>query len=188
MANYQKLMQEERLRREKWALNNGYDNFAEYQREQRWNNGIQSPMSENENCASYLGVHIGEILLSKIFKDIKRMPYANPGYDWICDKGYKINTKTSTLDKGLNRWMFNIDYNNITDYFMLIAFDDIENLNPMHVLLIEKNEIVRGRKFYMRSSIHINNKHKYLLPFQKYEWVDKLERLTECCKELKENI
>ena len=52
-------------------------------------------MSEDKSCAMYLGVFINEQLLFKIFKNVKQMPLLNPGYDFACNKGMKVDAKSS---------------------------------------------------------------------------------------------
>lgn len=186
----------EQERKDSLAKKWGYKNFAEYVRESRWNEGIRSPMSENEDCSQYLGIYIGEIVLSDIFDSVARMPNNNHGYDWICKNGYKIDIKTATLDKGTNYWKFNIRYNNIADYFLLVGFDDIHGLNPIHIWLIGKNELIRKRvgngyimeKFYKRSGIQIYNDLKSSIYLQRYEWCDKLGKLKNLCESLKATI
>lgn len=171
------------------AKRRGYKNDTERKKEQRWNRGVRSPMSENEDCAYYLGIHIAERLLSTIYQDVTRMPANYPYYDFICNKGYKIQVKARCILKskhGYPRWEFKIDYNDVADYFILVAFDNRDNLNPMHIWLIGKNEIVRERKFYRRTSIVITNKPLLLLDLKKYEQIDKLEKLKEHCEEFKE--
>jgi len=107
-------------------------------------NGVK-PMSENKECASYLGVHIAEQMLSEVFKDVKRMPNNHPGYDFICNNDKKIDVKASCLGRGKNGksdyWDFSIKRNGIPDYFLCIAFDDRENLNPLHLWLIPSEKV-----------------------------------------------
>lgn len=74
--------------RDKCKQKLGYKNYNEYQRELSWNNGLKSPMSENDCCTSYLGVIIGEKSSDKILIEIfgaieKKMPYGNIGFDHI---------------------------------------------------------------------------------------------------------
>lgn len=38
-------------------------------------------MSENEDCAYYFGIYIGENYISKLFGDVTRMSPNNPGFD-----------------------------------------------------------------------------------------------------------
>ena len=99
------------------------------------NNGVM-PMSKNKECAAYMGVYIGEPLFAKLFKNAKRMPYGNPYYDFICSNGKKIDVKISCIRKNGSGWSFNINYNTITDYFYLVAFDNREDRNLLRIWLI----------------------------------------------------
>lgn len=176
---------------DRWAQSKGYEDFADYSRERNWNKGISSPMSENEDCCMYLGIHIAERILSKIFEDVERMPINNRGYDFICKKGYKIDVKSATLanrPNGGNRLSFAINYNNIADYFLLIGFDDRESLEPMHIWLFKKDCMMRGKPFHMRKSFSIEDDPVTLEIFSVWELTDKLEKMKECCNKLKNDI
>ena len=94
------------------------------------------PFDENKECSSYLGVHVAERVLKHVFKNVETMPIGNRGYDFICNRGKKIDVKSSCIRKNLNDWVFGIKRNTIADYFLCLAFDDRENLNPMHVWLL----------------------------------------------------
>ena len=98
------------------------------------------PFTENRDCSSFLGVHVAERVLSRVFKDVKRMPMHNPGYDFICNRGKRIDVKSACLVKR-KYWMFSIKRNAVPDYFLCIAFDNREDLNPVHIWLIPGNEI-----------------------------------------------
>ena len=93
------------------------------------------PMDKNRKCALFLGVHIAERVLSMMFKDVERMPNGNPGYDIICNRNKKIDIKSSCKRKG-NWWDFHINRNTTADYFLCLAFDNREDLNPIHVWLL----------------------------------------------------
>jgi hypothetical protein len=87
---------------------------AECQRDRRHRNGINQPMSKNRHCSSFLGVVIAEQILSKEFRSIKRMPYGNPGFDFLCGKGKKIDVKsTCRIIRGRwsDTWSFSIKRN-----------------------------------------------------------------------------
>jgi hypothetical protein len=102
------------------------------------------PMSENKECASYLGCHVAERVLSKTFKDVEVMRHGNPGYDFICNKGKKIDVKASCIRvnrNALEHWAFGINRNGIADYFLCIAFDNRKNLNPLHMWLLPADKI-----------------------------------------------
>ena len=103
----------------------------------------QRPFSENRECALYLGVHVAERVLSHVFKDVERMPYANKGFDFICNRGKKIDVKSACLYKSIKgcSWGFQINHNTTADYFLCLAFDSRENLNPMYVWMIPGNKV-----------------------------------------------
>lgn len=97
------------------------------------------PSSENKQCPVFLGVHVAESILSKVFKDVARMPYGHKGYDFMCNKGKKIDVKSSCtrVQKGHgDSWVFCIDKNKTADFFMCIALDNRKDINPLHLWLI----------------------------------------------------
>ena len=172
------------------ARRKGYKDNADYMREWCYNHGICGPSSENENCSLYLGIIIGENVAEPILTEIwikEKMPSKNPGYEYIVNGEYKIDVKTTTLKldrrNGNYIWPFHIDYNDITDYFLLLALDDIESKNLIHVWLIHKYDMVtkgigKGyviEKFYIRDKITMRNDPKYLSEFEKYDLIDKLK-------------
>jgi len=174
-----------------WAQSKGYEDFADYARERNWNKGISSPMSENEDCATYLGIHIAERILSKIFENVTRMSINNRGYDFICKKGYKIDVKSATLGNSPNtdnRWYFSINYNDIADYFLLIGFDNRESLEPMHIWLFRKDDMMRGKPFYMRKGFTMVDDPVTLEIYSIWEMTSKLDKMKECCNKLKSSI
>ena len=95
----------------------------------------QLSMSENKECAAYLGVYVNERLLKHLFNDVEVMPYGNKGYDFVCGKGYKVDGKSSCLRKD-GCWAFYINQNTTSDYFLLVAYDNRKDLNPLHIWLI----------------------------------------------------
>lgn len=86
-------------------------------------------------------------------------------------KIYSIDSKSGCLQyhryDGWSGWGFEVDYNNITDYFILSGWKDIESPEPMYVWLIHRDEIIRGKKFWERNGI--TNKIRYMLYLKKYE-------------------
>ncbi len=102
--------------------------------------GRARPMSEAKDCTLYLGVCIAETALSKFFDNIVRMPHENPGFDFLCGRGYKIDCKSSCINirkpPRAPCWQFSIKRNKIADYFLCLALDNRENLIPQHVWLI----------------------------------------------------
>lgn len=161
----------------------GYDNCAHFLKEWRHDNGVQLPMEENKDCSHHLGTVIserkyGRIILPEMFGSIeKEMPYGNPKYDFLVANNIKIDIKSCCLRqlKGWNGWEPHVRFNNITDYFVILAFDNRTDLNLLHIWSIGRDEIIRGYKFWMRGSIKITNRYRYLLEFNRYEWTSKLD-------------
>ena len=114
-------------------LNNGYE-IRMKAKIKRYENGGLS-MYENKQCSTYLGVSVAENVLSKIFKNVEVMPYGHRGYDFICNRGKKIDVKSSCINKSGN-WLFTINRNEVADNFLLIAFDNRVDLNPLHIWII----------------------------------------------------
>ena len=108
-------------------------------REYKHRMGIQHPMNRNRDCSVFLGVYVAERVLSHVFKHVEKMPYGNPGYDFICGGGYKIDVKSScrrTRKNRVDNWGFCIRKNQIADYFLCLAFDNRDDLTPKHIWLI----------------------------------------------------
>ena len=139
--------------------------------------GDRRPMKEAKDCASYLGVHVAERVLSSVFENVRRMPNNYPGYDFICGKGYKIDVKSSCLyHKGdWNWWAFTIKYNKDADYFLCIAFDNRMDLNPQHIWLIP------GRLINHKKALGISNRS--LAKWINYE--KPIGEVIHCCESLK---
>lgn len=136
--------------------------------------GRKRPMNEAKDCALYLGVHIAERALSNFFDNIQRMPTNNPGYDFICGKGFKIDVKSSCKHHSTgSTWQFDINKNRDADYFLCLAFDNRENLEPQHVWLIP------GSKINDRIGIGISNTTRSLHRWQEYE--KRLDKVIERC-------
>lgn len=177
-----------------------YQNDKEYKREQikerRYIRGIQTPMEINKACTASLGVDIGEMVIAKkfleiIFGCVEKMGYRNHGFDFICknsrqefidkypqfkleiDKEYNIDAKTRCLSCD-NNWRFDID-SNIPDYFLFSALDNRKDLNILHCLLIHRDEIIKGNKLWERDYITLTNKLKFLLPFKRFDLIDKID-------------
>ena len=113
--------------------------YKDLARERSHRMGLYRPMSEAKDCGLYLGVCVAEKLLKDVFENVIEMPHGNPGYDFICGKGYKIDVKSACRLHRSNKadaWFFHIDENKIADYFLCLAFDSRESLNPEHVWLV----------------------------------------------------
>lgn len=152
-----------------------------------WNHasGNSRPMSDAKDCALYLGVHIAERVLSNVFNHVDRMPPGNPGYDFICDKGYKIDVKSSCLVLSTHKtpgWHFGVGKNKTPDYFLFLAFDTRESLNPQHLWLIP------GHIINDRTGIWIAaNSRRSKRSIAKWSQYEKpLGRVIKCCNAFKE--
>ena len=126
--------------------------------------------SENKQCSLYLGIHVAEKVLSHVFKNVEVMPHGNKGYDFICNHGKKIDVKSACIGKN-GAWLFNIKHNTIADYFLCIAFDNRNDLNPTHAWLIPGSKFSR----LVGVSISISTIHKW----DDY-WLD-IDKIVMCC-------
>lgn len=135
-------------------------------------------MSENKDCAAYLGVYVAERVLCHVFKDVERMPNNNRGFDFICNKGKKIDVKSSSLHISMPppSWYFSIKHNKIADYFLCLAFDDRKNLNPLYMWLFPDHLVnnLSGVSIYPTT---IEEWAEYAIP---------LDQVTTCCDIMKE--
>lgn len=177
--------------RDNLAQKRGYKNCSEQTKVNMWKRGICGPFSDNEHCADYLGIDIAERqyarkILSSILGKIKEeMPPKYPGFDFVLDGDIKVDVKSARLiDK---QWVYFINYNNIPDYFLILAFDgsiDKGDITLLHIWLIRKDDMVRHgnnyanlTKFYDRSSITITDSDKSLNKLLKYEKTNIKEKL-----------
>lgn len=136
------------------------------------------PYYENKECSMYLGIHVAERVLSHCFATIERMPMNNPGYDFVCGKGFKIDVKSACR---INRypgigWQFNIAQNKMADYFLCLAFDTRKDLAPEHIWLIPGSAI-NHQKY---ASIGLNT----LRGWSQYE--RPIDGVLSCCNAMKE--
>ena len=135
-------------------------------------------MYEDKTCSLYLGVVIAERLCRHLFRDVEVMPHGNTGYDIICNKGKKIDVKSSTtlLNHGKHPyWKFNINHNIIADFFICVAFDNVEDLNPIHLFMIPGKEVNdQGSISSTPSKIHKWNK-----------WKRSIEEVQLCCAKMR---
>jgi len=138
------------------------------------------PTSEAKDSSSYLGIYIAERALSNFFDTIIRMPPNNPGYDFLCGKGFKIDVKSSCLRIKPNRspfWQFNTKHNKKADYFLFMGLDNRDSLKPMRIWLIP-NDI--ADKY---NAITISNIDKSIAKWIKYE--KPLDRVISCCSQIR---
>jgi hypothetical protein len=143
--------------------------------------GKSRAMSEAKDCSNYLGIVVAERVLVGFFDHIQRMPNNNPGYDYICGKGFKIDVKSSCLntDAGhrVQRWVFHTCKNEIADYFLCLAFDDRENLEPKHVWLVPSSDVHEQFKF------SVMNNERGIAKWSQHE--RSLDRVIACCDKIK---
>lgn len=172
------------------AMNNGYKDWNEYQRKYSYETSRSQSMSENKGCPIYLGVYWAERILAEVWDNVQRMPYGNKGFDFICKMGLKIDVKSACLyliekkTTSYYEWYFHINKNKIADYFLLLAFNNRNDKNPLHLWLINGNEIIKTRKLNDKTTFVISNRLKSLDKYKKYELTDKLEKLIGCCNAL----
>lgn len=161
------------------------EEIAKYSKE-RYENVIREKrghlsMYENKSCSVYLGIVIAERLCRHLFKDVEMMPNGFPGYDIICNKGKKINVKSATVtfNHGKNpQWAFTINRNTIADFFILVAFDNRSDLNPLYLWMIPGKEINEDTS----KSIALSRIHKW------DKWKRSIEEVQICCAEMKKII
>lgn len=141
--------------------------------------GLNKPMSMATDSPVYLGVYVAERALSQFFDHIERMPYGNPGYDFICGKGQKIDVKSACIRLTHAKypiWEFHIRNNKIADYFLCLGFDDRDSLTPQCVWLIP------GGLVNEKTSISISNSEYGLTKWKKYS--RSIDKVIECVAEI----
>ena len=141
---------------------------------ERRKRGVRS-FKENQRCSAFLGVHIAEQVLSKVFKDVVRMPYGNPGFDVICNRKKKIDIKSACQRKDGKDWMFTINHNTTADFFLCLAFNNRKDLTPLHAWLLP------GCKFNHLIGTTIS-------PSTIYKWDEyrlDISKIDECCDTLR---
>ena len=168
------------INRNNLAKKRGFKDYNDYQNYKNHKNGICLPMSENKSCSNYLGIVVSERYLSKVWDNVTRMSNNNKGYDFICGKGFKVDVKSGCLCKN-NGWSFHIRRNKIADYFLLLGFDNREDLNPLHIWLIKGDVVINGKKLGKRNDFFISQSSESLLYYSKYECKDKLNKLKDYC-------
>lgn len=154
------------------------EHIRKLHREREYRSGRQRPMSENRKCSSFLGVHVAERVLSHIFKNVQKMPYGNPGFDFRCSRDYLVDVKASCRrhhKTGADNWIFQVKKNQTADYFLCLAFDNRDSLNPEHIWLIPAAEI-NDRIGIGISETRTDKWDKYALD---------IDRVSVCCNILR---
>ena len=129
----------------------------------------------NKQSTNYLGITCAEQVLSKVFKNVQTMTYGNKGFDFICNKGFKVDSKASTKHKKYNSWTFSIKQNKIPDYFICLAFDNRNDINPLYAWLIP-GSIINEKTRHVISESTMNKYNKYKLDINK---------IIKCCNKIK---
>lgn len=142
--------------------------YSAFVKDSGWYGGA----STNTSCATYLGVNVAENMLSNVFNNVIRMPTRNHGYDFICGRGYKIDVKAACLNTR-KQWAYRIDKNTTADHFLCIAFDNRDDLTPMHIWLIPGNDV----SHLVGTTISPSTTERWY----KYELHDKIHDIVECC-------
>lgn len=162
---------------EKLKSNNiKYEEKKQINRDWHYKNG-SLPMNENKDSAQYLGIIAAERIVARHILPVKfggiekEMPYGNPGFDFIVVGGYKIDIKATTLNI-LKKLSFHTRWNRITDYFLMIGFDDRERLSVIGIWLFKKDEKLRSLELYKRETFTMKFEPKYMVPFNSYELTD----------------
>ena len=148
-----------------------------YERTGRQQKGKTS-MYKDKSCTAYLGIVVAERLCRHLFKDVQVMSYGNPKFDFICNHGKKIDVKSACITIQNNkypRWLFRIRKNVTADFFILVAFDNRTDLNPLHLWMIPGHEInQQGNVSISPSTIHKWDK-----------WKMDINGAQICCTEMK---
>ncbi len=143
----------------------------------RHERGIVRPLADAKDSPTYLGCYVAERVLANYFDHVERMPYGNPGYDFICGRGFKIDAKSSCLryQRGRSpRWQFNINRNKVADHFLCLGFDNRDQLNPKKIWLIPGIEVSNQRSISIGLTSH---------RFDKYE--KPIDKVIACCNAMK---
>jgi hypothetical protein len=138
---------------------------------------------ENKSCPKYLGEVIAERVLAGLFEHVEKAPMNNPGWDFICGKKKRIDCKSACLryrENCIPSWPFNINKNIKCDHFLLLGFDNREDLNPIKVWLIP------NRILCNKMQLSITNNVKSLEKWTQYE--KSLDKILICCNRLKGDI
>jgi hypothetical protein len=158
-----------------WGKNHKDKRLA-YDEKSRRKHGVL-PIYENKACSMYLGIHVAERVVSKVFDTAERMPHNNPGYDFVCNKGKKVDVKSACarIRGGCTEWGFGIARNAVADYFLCIAFDDREQLNPMYIWLLP-GCLVRHLTVASICASTIDKWDKYVID---------IDNIVSCCDEMR---
>ncbi len=103
------------------------------------------------------------------------MPPNNHGFDFYCGKVHKVDVKSSANGDKNDSWSFGIRKNAIADYFLCIAFDNRDDLNPEHLWLIPGNDV--------NHLVHLGISKSTISKWSQYE--QPLDKVLACCNKMK---
>ena len=145
------------------------------------------PHSKKPGCSQYTGLYIAETVLSKAFSVMEKA-HPHAPYDFICGKGYKVDSKCSLLlphnGKKASRWMFRVKRNKVPDAFCFIALQNtIDTITDSpqiaYVWLIPGDALIEGRPLNDRTAINVApSTISKLEPFRRSDMEGKI---TTCC-------
>ena len=169
-----------------FAISRGFIHYEEYTKVWRYYPDMINPLYIDRSSLGFIG-HIAELFITKIIENIDIMQPCYPGYDFIYRNKYKIDVKGAILNR-YNTFHFHIRNNDVTDYFILVAFDNnIINLNPLYVWLIKCDEnITEDPINRLDKLVILNDNDKYSRcimseTLKKYEMPEILNKLKILC-------
>lgn len=197
---------------ERLAKELGYECYKDLDREYRHERGEYLPSEFNEDCSVNFGILKGEELFARFlvnyFERVKHMKNNNRGFDFICenprqefinkypqfrlerDKEYKLQFKSRCIKYNnmcnWSGWDFRVDHNSTADIFIFSSWSNREDLEPLHVWIFLREDIIRDRPLWKRVSLCISNTSKGLVEFDNNELKDELENLKELWEQLKD--
>lgn len=142
------------------------------------------PWSEIKNLR--LGLYIEKVIAS-MFGSVAE-PYNNPDIDFVCPQGYKMQVKVSSMRYNHNKpigWSFGIKKNKTADYFILVAVNEIndidkEDFKPLYIWLMKGHLL----NYKTGTSIALSRVSKW----NKYSIMEEYEnRFIVCCSMIKES-
>jgi hypothetical protein len=177
---YQQTHREQIRERQREYYQEHREQMQEREQERNHRTGRYQPMSKNRNCPAFLGIYVAERVLAHLFKSAIKMPYGNPGYDFVCGGGHKIDVKSACRhvhedEKKADNWTFQINKNKTAQHFLMLAFDNRDDLNPEHIWLIPANDV--------NDRVSISISETRLSNWSKYE--RDVEKVSTCCDVLK---
>ncbi len=146
-------------------------------------------MDENPSCTKFLGVVLEEKYVLRLFKNIEPtlLREIPEKIDWKDENGVKYKHIASSIRirpwqlGGNDYFAWYVNYNSDPDYFILSGWGI--NFEPLFLLKIHKDEVIRDRKFWRRDMFSVVNIQKGLREFEKYMMKDKLKELKDLVRD-----